>query len=214
MAVIGVCAVLVVAGIAIVVRWGAGPAAGAPSPPVPRYLAGLAVAGPIAGLIAAGAGGRLAMRLLAVTSPEAHGGITEAGETIGEITVGGTAAFLLFTGVPAGALAALLFVVAGGLLPSGRLGGAALGLVLLVLVGAQIEPLRSDNFDFNLVGPDWLSLLAFTALAIFQGMLTWALAGRFGLQPLAVHGRAIRVVAALLVLAALPGFVGAVADIA
>ncbi len=181
---------------------------------LPRYLAGLAVAGPIAGVVAAGAGGRLAMRLLAVTSPEAHGGITEAGETIGEITVGGTAAFLLFTGVPAGALAALLFVVAGGLLPSGRLGGAALGLVLLVLVGAQIEPLRSDNFDFNLVGPDWLSLLAFTALAIFQGMLTWALAGRFGLQPLAVRGRAIRVVAALLVLAALPGFVGAVADIA
>ena len=79
-------------------------------------------------------------------------------------------------------------VLAGALLPTGRLGGAVLGLVLLVLVGAQIEPLRADNFDFDLVGPDWLSLLAFTVLA------------------------AIRVVAALLVLAALPGYVGAVAD--
>jgi len=129
MAVIAVCAVLVAVGAALVVRWGAGPRPGAPSPPVPRYLAGLAVAGPIAGVLAAGAGGRLVMRLLAVTSPEAQGGITEAGETIGEITVGGTAAFLLFTGVPAGTLAALLFVIAGALLPSGRLGGAVLGLV-------------------------------------------------------------------------------------
>ena len=105
-------------------------------------------------------------------------------------------------------------VLAGALLPTGRLGGAVLGLVLLVLVGAQIEPLRADNFDFDLVGPDWLSLLAFTVLAVFQGMLTWALAGRFGLRPLPLRGRAIRVVAALLVLVALPGFVSAVADIA
>jgi len=49
-------------------------------------------------------------------------------------------------------------------------------------------------------------------LAVFQGMLTWALAGRFGLRPLPLRGRAIRVVAALLVLVALPAFVGAVAD--
>jgi hypothetical protein len=154
------------------------------------------------------------MRLLAVTSPESHGGITEAGETIGEITVGGTVGFIVFAGVPAGAFAALLFVLAGALLPRGRVGGAVLGLVLLVLVGAQIEPLRADNFDFNLVGPDWLSLLAFTALAVFQGMLTWALAGRFDLQPLPLRGRALRVAAAMLVLLALPGFFSAVAEIA
>jgi hypothetical protein len=214
MAVIVVCAVLVAAGIAFIIRWGASPPEGAPGAPLPRYLVGLAMAGPVAGLLAAGAGGRLVMRLLAVTSSDARGGITEAGETIGEITVGGTAGFVLFAGVPAGALAALLFVLTGALLPRGRLGGAVLGLVLLVLVGAQIEPLRADNFDFNLVGPRWLSLLAFSALAVFQGMLTRALAGRFGLQPLPVRGRAVRIAAAVLVLVALPGFVGAVADIA
>src|SRR5262245_4149716 len=214
MAVMLVCAALVAGGIAVVVRWGAGPVAGAPSASLPRYLGGLAVAGPVAGLVAAGAGGRLVMRLLAVTSPDAHGQITEAGETIGEITVGGTAAFMLFTGLPAGAFAALLFVLAGSLLPRGRAGGAVLGLVLLVLVGWQLEPLRSDNFDFNLVGPSWLSLLAFSVLAVFQGMLTWAVAGRFGLQPLPVRGRALRVAAAVLVLLALPGFLGAVAEIA
>jgi hypothetical protein len=176
MAVIAACAVLVAAGIACVVRWRAGPRPGM----APRYLLGLAVAGPVAGLLAAGAGGRLIMRLLALTSPDADGQITEAGETIGEISVAGTAGFVLFAGVPAGALALTLFVLAGSLLPGGRVGGVVLGLVLLVLVGAQLEPLRADNFDFNLVGPDWLSLLSFPALALFQGMLTWALAGRYG----------------------------------
>jgi hypothetical protein len=197
-----------------VIRWGSGPADRGALPRPGRYLAALLVAGPGAGVLAAGAGGRLIMRLLAVTSPDAHGQITEAGEEIGDITAGGTAGFVVFTGVPAGVLTALLFVLAGSLLPRGRAGGVALGLLLLVLVGAQLEPLRADNFDFNLVGPDWLSLLSFTALACFQGMLTWALAGRLGLQPLRVRGRAAYVVAAVLVLVALPGFVGAIADIA
>jgi hypothetical protein len=214
MAVIVACAALAAVGVAFVVRWGAGPVEPGASLGPARYIGALLVAGPGAGLLAAGAGGRLIMRLLAVTSPDAHGQITEAGEEIGEITASGTVGFFLFAGVPAGALTVLLFVLAGSLLPRGYLGGAVLGLLLLVLVGTQLEPLRADNFDFNLVGPDWLSLLSFTALAVFQGMLTWALAGRLGLQPLPLRGRAVRVVAAVLVIAALPGFVGAIADIA
>ena len=47
-----------------------------------------------------------------------------------------------------------------------------------MLVGWQLEPLRADNFDFNLIGPDWLSLLAFTAIALFQGVLVVALVAR------------------------------------
>ena len=211
MAVIAACAVLVAAGLACVVRWGAGPRPAA-APPWPRYLLGLVVAGPVAGLLAAGAGGRLVMRLLALTSPDARGGTTEAGETIGQITAEGTAGFMLFIGVPAGALAVIVFVLAGSLLPAGRAGGVVLGLVLLVLAGVRLEPLRADNFDFDLVGPDWLSLVSFTALAVFQGMLTWALAARYGLQP--VRWRAVRIAAAVVVLLALPGFAGAVAEIA
>ena len=214
MAIIVTCAALAAVGVVFVVRWGAGPVAHGASPRPARYVAALLIAGPCAGLLAAGAGGRLIMRLLAVTSPDADGQFTEAGAEIGEITAGGTAGFIVFSGMPAGALAALLFVLAGSLLPRGYAGGAVLGLLLLVLVGTQLEPLRAENFDFNLVGPDWLSLLSFTALAVFQGMLTWALAGRLGLQPLPLRGRAIRIVAAVLVIAALPGFVGAIADIA
>ena len=99
------------------------------------------------------------------------------------------------------------------MLPRGRAGGIVLGLALLVLAGAQLEPLRADNIDFNLVGPAWLSLIAFTALAVFQGMLTWALAARLQLPSLPAS-RAMRVAAAIVLVVALPVFVIAVADIA
>jgi hypothetical protein len=231
-AVIVVCAALVAAGVVLVVRWGAGPREGASAnttrraaaPPVARlarYLALVFAAGTAAGVLAAGAGGRLVMRLLAVTSPQSDGSITEGSATIGEITVGGTIALFAFAGVAAGVLSALLYVLVGSLLPRGRAGGVTVGLLLLVLAGTRLEPLRADNFDFNLLGPGWLSLLSFTALAVFQGMLMWALAGRLDLAPLPV-GRSLggrraattgRVAAGILVLVALPGFVGAVADI-
>jgi hypothetical protein len=231
-AVIVVCAALVTAGVVLVVRWGAGApertsadaARRAPAPPFARLARQFAVmfaAGTAAGVLAAGAGGRLVMRLLAVTSPDAHGRITEADATIGDITVGGTISVLLFGGVIAGVLSALLYVLVGSLLPRGRAGGVTLGLLLLVLAGARFEPLRADNFDFNLLGPDWLSVLLFTGLAVFQGLLIWAVAGRLNLHPLPIGRRsggsravtAGRVTTGVLVLVALPGFVSAVADI-
>jgi hypothetical protein len=177
--------------------------------------------GTAAGVLAAGAGGRLAMRLLAVTSPQSRGELTEAAATIGEITVGGTLSFVIFAAAAAGMLAVVLYVLLGSLLPRGRAGGVTLGLLLLVLAGSRIDPLRADNFDFNLVGPDWLSMLSFSALAVFQGMLVCALAARLNLHPLRVGGSwwgrravtAARVAAAAVALVALPGFVSAVADI-
>jgi hypothetical protein len=223
--VIVACAALVAAGVVLVVRWGSGSPESAPADAAmrapARSLMILFAAGALAGVLAAGAGGRLVMRLLAVTSPHADGQTTEGGAPIGEITVGGTLGFFVFAGVAAGLLSALLYVLVGSLLPRGRAGGVALGLVLLLLAGARLEPLRAENIDFNLVGPDWLSLLSFTGLAIFQGMLMWALAGRLNLRPLPVARtfggrRALttgRIVAGVLVLAAARGFVSAVADI-
>jgi hypothetical protein len=223
-AVIGACLALVATGVVIVVRWGEGdpgPASPGPTRSAPkrvvRYSAVAFAAGVAAGVLGAGAGGRLVMGLLAVTSQESHGMLTEGGATVGEISLAGTLSFIQFVGVAAGVLSALLYVVAGSLLPGGRVGGVALGLMLLVFAGARFEPLRADNFDFNLVGPDWLSLLSFSALAVFQGMLMWAFARRLNLRPLPLGGqRAVaagRVAAGVLVLAALPGFVSAVADI-
>ena len=156
------------------------------------------------------------MRLLAVTSPEAKGSITEAGETIGEITVGGTLGFIVFTGLGAGLVSGVLYALVRPVLPRGRLGGAILGALLVVLVGTRIEPLRSDNFDFALVGPDWLAVLSFSVLALFQGMLVVALASRWGSPPGGAASRSVtvgRIGLAVVALAALPSFIAAVVDI-
>jgi hypothetical protein len=88
--------------------------------------------------------------------------------------------------------------------------------MLLILVGSRLEPLRSDNFDFALVGPTWLAILAFTTLALLQGMLVVALAERWlpgAPTALARHVTTIRIAAGALVLVALPGFVTALAEI-
>ena len=215
MLIIAICAAVVAAGLVAAVRWSR---EGPPALPLPRYIAVCLGAGALAGMVAAGAGGRLAMRLLAVTSPDADGAITEAEATIGEITAGGTLGFILFAGLPAGLLAGALYAVAGPVVRRGRAGGLVLGAILLVLLGWLLEPLRASNFDFNLVGPDWLSLLAFTVLALFQGVLTVAHAARLsrGVPSLCLRPRTVlagRIALAAVVLAALPFFTAAVADI-
>jgi hypothetical protein len=178
------------------------------------YLARLFAAGAVGGVIAAGAGGRPVMRLLAATSPASEGMLTEAQARIGEITVGGTIGFLIFADVPAGRLCVALFMVAGPVLPRTRRGGVMLGLALLVLAGSLIDPLRSDNFDFALVGPDWLSVTCFAALAVFQGLVVHALAIRAGRPRARPRIPAIRAAAlAVATLVAVPSFALAVGGI-
>ena len=216
MLIIAICAAVAAAGLILAARWSRD---APPELPVGRYAAVCLAGGTMAGVIAAGAGGRVVMRLLAVTSPEeVEGALTEAQATIGEITVGGTLGFVVFSGIPAGFLAGALYALAGPVLPRGRAGGLAIGAILLVLLGWLLEPLRADNFDFNLVGPDWLSVLSFTALALFQGVLTVALVARLSrdVPSRRLRPRTVllgRIALAVVVLAALPFFAGAVADI-
>ena len=239
-AVIAVCVVLVLAGLAAVVRWGGltvepphapGPEArgaddpqerGADDPPpvglvVRRYLwaVNLAVAAGVgAGILAAGAGGRLVMRLLAATAGDgAQGQITEAAEVVGRISVEGTIGFVVFTALFFGSATGGVYLLVRRWLPAGRAGGLAYGALLLVLAGTRLDPLREGNPDFDLVGPGWLSVLAFSALVLFHGMLVAALAGRIGrLVPLlSGDPRAIAGHAPLLLLGPLPPVVVALA---
>jgi hypothetical protein len=223
--VIVVCILLVLAGLVAVVRWGdlsvEPPSVPAPDPAHPidpppvglvvrRYLWYVAVAmgaGAAAGILAAGAGGRLVMRLLAVTAgAEAQGRITEAEEIVGRITVDGTIGFVMFTGLFLGLPSAAGYLLLRRWLPAGRAAGLAYGALLLVLAGTRLEPLRRGNPDFDLVGPGWVAVLAFMALAVFHGALVAALAGRLSraVPLLAARPRAIAVYAPLLLLA-LPG---------
>jgi hypothetical protein len=195
--VIVVCIVLVVAGLVAAVRWGgltvepppspapdaAGPTDRAPMGLVMRrylwYLAVAVTSGVGAGILAAGAGGRLVMRLLAMTAgADAQGRVTEADEVVGRISVDGTFGFVVFTGLFFGLATGALYLLVRRWLPAGRAGGLAYGALLLIIAGARLDPLRPGNPDFDLVGPGWVSVAAFAALVIFHGVLVAALAGR------------------------------------
>ncbi|MET0781212.1 MAG: hypothetical protein ABWY26_13395 [Microbacterium sp.] len=195
-----VCGVLLAAGVGLAIVWGgerltapevafggASDATDAASRPHP-HLAGLrlyvwwatvfTLIGTATGILVTGAGGRLAMRLLAVTSPDATGRFTEAFAIVGDITLEGTLGYLLFAGLPFAFASAALYLVVAPWLPPGRLAGPTFGAILLVTVSPFIDPLRPDNIDFDRVGPGWLSVLLFAALAVLQGAALAALAGR------------------------------------
>ena len=136
------------------------------------------VVGTISGLLVTGAGGRLAMRLLAVTSPQATGRLTEAGATVGRMTVEGTIGYLVFGALPFAFVSTALYLLVAPWLPRGRLAGPVFGLAAFILAAPFIDPLRADNVDFDIVGPGWLSVLVFAALGVVQGAFLAAFAGR------------------------------------
>ena len=148
-----------------------------------RYLRGVAVAlvgGFWAGALVTGPAMRLVMRLLAVTSGDrAQGRLTEAREVVGAIDLGGTLGLYVFGGILPGLISGGLYVVCRRLLPAGRLGGIAFGVLHLVLAATRIDPLRPDNPDFDVLGPGWLSVLAFGVAAVVHGMAVVALANRY-----------------------------------
>ena len=188
-AVMAVCGALLIAGLSAGWVWSGRPFCAPPDETAPSagevarrlvwYAALALVAGVLAGVTLIGAGGRLAMRLLAVTaSDDAQGRITEADEVVGEITVDGTIGFILFNGIVGGVLAAALYLLVRRLLPSGRLAGLSFGLGLLVVLGTTIDPLRDDNPDFDIVGPGWLSVVVFAALALAFGLALTGITAR------------------------------------
>src|SRR5262245_15204906 len=176
-----VCGALLVAGRGAGLAWGRRPFRAPAAEPrlsvkeVARrfvWYSALAITGGIvAGITVIGAGGRLAMRLLAVTAGDAaQGRITEADQIVGEITATGTRDFILFTGIFGGLVTAAIYLLVRRFLPPNPLGGLAFGAGLLVVLGTIVDPLRADNPDFDIVGPGWLSVAVFTLLALAYGL--------------------------------------------
>lgn len=189
-----VLAVLLLVGLVLTVRWSGTPyvtpEAATPGDPVPSgrdvvgsYARGAAIAvvgGLWAGLLVTGPAVRLIMRLLAVTAgDDAQGRITEAEEVVGQISLGGTIGLIIFGGLLSGFLSGPLYVVIRRWLPRGVWAGVAFGGLHLVIAATRIEPLRPDNPDFELVGPDWLAVLAFGLTVMLHGMAVVAFANRY-----------------------------------
>lgn len=198
MVLVSVCCILLAIGVVLAIAWN-GERLTPPEPTLPkpagpshstvrRHLAGLrlyvwwaslfTVIGTTTGALVTGAGGRLAMRLLAIADPDARNQITEAQALIGEVTWEGTLAYLVFGALPSAFASAALYLLIEPWLPQGRLAGPTFGALLLVTVSPFLDPLRADNVDFDILDPGWLSLLVFSALAVLHGALLAALAGR------------------------------------
>lgn len=126
--------------------------------------------GYVAGVIAAGIGSRLAMRIVSLVAGHEHyGELTEAEERVGQISTGGTV-FLIFFGGIVGIGGALLFLASRRWLPwSGWRLGLAFGCLILLALGPMV--VDGENFDFSEFGSPTLNILMFAALFLLFGIL-------------------------------------------
>ena len=174
-----------------------------------RTIAAVVGAGMVAGVLVAGLGGRLYMRMMgAVSGDAAQGELTEAEEIVGEVTFGGSVGFVIFVGLVIPAIAAFGYLAFRHFLPGPVLvGGLMFGVILLGTFGID-DPMSSENVDFEILEPLWLAILGIVVLALLFGLTFGALASRWdtSLRPLTAGWRAVPGHGAL-VIAVLPPFV-------
>jgi hypothetical protein len=144
---------------------------------VVRQVALLGSASVLAGLLVGGVGGRLVMRVSALADSEAAGVVTENGNTVGEITLGGTVALVVFVGGLGGLLASVVIVGAEPWLRwMGPLRGLGFGLAVLAAFGSD-DPF--DSPDFLILDPPLLNVAMFVGLFVAFGLAAagayWAL---------------------------------------
>lgn len=148
----------------------------------------------LAGLLTIGAGGRLMMRILAVTSSDDVQGLrTEADEIIGEVNLGGSLFLIVAVGIGAGALGLALFSVLRRWLPDRSLAAGLIGVS--IGAGLLVRPadlLSSTNTDFTLLTPVALAVaLCLATLVLFGatfGVLVDHLAARWPQPGWSVRG--------------------------
>jgi hypothetical protein len=141
-----------------------------------RSLAAATTAGLVTAFVVGGLGGRLVMRILSITSPVAHGAITDNGNRVNELTSSGTLSLVLFVTL-FGAVGGWMYVLVRRWLPGrGWKRALAYGVWLL----AVSSPLLIDpgNKDFAILGPPPLPIALFALLPLLYGLLVAPLADR------------------------------------
>ncbi len=144
--------------------------------PLVRHIALVGVAGLATGFVVAGGGGRLLMRVAAIAGPDsATGRLTESGFNVGEITLGGTVELVLFVGLFAGGIGAVLYLIAEPWLDwAGKWRGVTFGAFLVAVGSATSDALDPDNFDFRILGNEAFIVAMFVVLFLLYGVvLVW-----------------------------------------
>ena len=135
-----------------------------------RTLGVAAVTGVGSGVVVAGLGGRLVMKIIALAAAPATGRVTANGNTVGDFTFDGTLSIILFSGLLFGLIGGLLYL---SLLPwltsLGPWRGLAFGVAVLALMGHTVfDP---TNFDFRGFGSTGVNLALFALLFIGFGLV-------------------------------------------
>jgi hypothetical protein len=134
-----------------------------------RETAIVVVGSGIAGALVGGLASRLVMRLAALAAPEVRGTLTENGNIVGEITLEGTIALMIFAGLSSTVLGAGAFVVARPWLPRRTVPrGLVFGMFLLAMTGAAV--VDAGNADFVILGDRLLNVTMFSSLFIAFGL--------------------------------------------
>jgi hypothetical protein len=146
------------------------PAGQAAPPSALRGFAAVFVAGGVAGMVVGGLGSRVAMRIAALTAREAANGlITEAGATIGRITLEGTVFLILFAGIGTALVGTAFYLATLPWLPRRRtLRALAFGALELVVFGTVV--LDPGNPDFTILGRPLLNVLVLGSLFVLHGV--------------------------------------------
>ncbi len=148
-----------------------------------------ALAGALAGFIAAGAGSRLAMYAITRLNQDRVGVTTDAKAVVGEFSFGGTANLLLL-GTFAGILGGLVYLGIRRWLPVSRAWrGLAFGALTLVTVGQLL--FDTANVDFQIFEPVLVVLALFALLFFINGLILAPLVDRMHPEP--SYPRSVRV---------------------
>ena len=120
---------------------------------VVRDIARGGLAGLVVGLVVAGLGGRIVMRLAALAVPASAGAFTENGNRIGDITLGGSLGLILFVGLLAGIYFGVVWVVISPWLPGRGLVKGLVAMPIAVALGA-FGLIDRQNVDFLVLRRD------------------------------------------------------------
>ena len=134
-----------------------------------RDIARGGIAGIIVGLLVAGLGGRLVMRLATILHEDTVGRLTENGEVIGSITLNGTLALMVFGGLGMGLLAGTIWVIVGPWIPGQGLSRALVTAIAAIALGTPALVQRT-NPDFVILGRDPLVIVLLVGLVGLVGL--------------------------------------------
>jgi MFS family permease len=150
-----------------VVEAEAGPAA-SPLNEILRDIARGGLASLVVGLLVAGLGGRLVMRLATLVVPDSVGALTENGNRIGDITLGGSAG-LIFAGLFLGPFAGTVWVVVSPWIPGAGLARAIPTVPVSVALGAGVL-IQEENRDFRILDHNAVVVAMLVALVAVIGL--------------------------------------------